>query len=307
MSTPESQLATSATSAAAPGLGTLTRRSWLLVAWVLLTGVAFFGPLSRFVRYALTNDNASHSILIPAISAWVLYLERRRIFASLDSDLGAALALFFAGALAAAVAFFSASRWSPLNQLSLYTFLLLLLWVAGFAFLFGKAAMRRASFPLAFLLFTIPIPDFLLEKSIYFLQRGSAEISSVLFDWTGVPVLRDGFVFHLPRVSIEVARECSGIRSSIALLILAILVAHFYLQTFWKKVVLIVAGLFVMILKNGVRIVTLTLLASYVDPAWLRGNLHRDGGVVFFLLGLVLLAPLLWLLERSEPRRSSHA
>ena len=85
-------------------------------------------------------------------------------------------------------------------------------------------------------------------------------------------------------------------------IILAILVAHFYLRTFWKKVLLVVAGLFVMILKNGIRIVTLTLLATYVDPGFLYGNLHHDGGVVFFLLGLLILAPVLWLLERSESR-----
>jgi|SRR5215469_3713967 len=305
MSTPESQLTASTGPPAAASLGTLQRRAWLLALWVAVTCVILIGPVVRFIRHALTNDNASHSILIPAISAWVLYAERRRIFTSLGSDIRTALAFFLAGLLAAAVAFFSGSHWSTLNQLSLYVFALLLLWVAGFAFLFGQQSMRNASFPLYFLLFTIPFPDFLLGKSIYFLQRGSAEISALFFDWTGVPVLRDGFVFHLPRVSIEVARECSGIRSSIALLILAILVAHFYLRTFWKKVLLIVAGLFVMILKNGVRIVTLTLLASYVDPAWLYGNLHHDGGVVFFLLGLALLAPLVWLLERSEPRSAA--
>jgi exosortase len=304
MSTPDQQLAASTAATDSPGLGTLARRSWLFVAWVLFTCVVLFVPVNRFVHHSLTNDNSSHSILIPAISAWVLYLERRRIFSALGSDTRVALAFLFSGLLAAAVAFFSGSHWSALNQLSLYVFSLLLLWVAGFAFLFGLKSMRQASFPLLFLLFTIPFPDFLLDKSIYFLQRGSTEISAVLFDWTGVPALRDGFVFHLAHVNIEVARECSGIRSSIALLILAILVAHFYLETFWKKVVLIIAGLFVMILKNGVRIVTLTLLASYVDPAWLHGNLHHDGGIVFFLLGLALLAPLLWLLERSEPHPS---
>src|SRR5262249_18394057 len=81
--------------------------------------------------------------------------------------------------------------------------------------------------------------------------------------------------------------------------------AYFYLDTFWKRAVLVVAGLFVMILKNGVRIVTLTLLASYVDPAFLYGRLHREGGVVFFLLGFLLLAPLVWLLQRAKPTVST--
>ena len=111
----------------------------------------------------------------------------------------------------------------------------------------------------------------------------------------------------MPRISIEVAAECSGIRSSLALLILAILVAHFCLRTFWKQAVLVLAGLFVMIFKNGVRVVTLTLLASYVDPNFLYGRLHHEGGVVFFLLGLAILAPVLWLLERSEPKSAATA
>jgi exosortase/archaeosortase family protein len=67
----------------------------------------------------------------------------------------------------------------------------------------------------------------------------------------------------------------------------------------------VVVGLFVMILKNGVRIVTLTLLASYVDPGFLYGRLHREGGVVFFLLGLLLLFPVLWLLQRGERKPSA--
>jgi exosortase/archaeosortase family protein len=62
-----------------------------------------------------------------------------------------------------------------------------------------------------------------------------------------------------------------------------------------------------MVLKNGVRIVTLTLLATYVDPGFLYGKLHRQGGVVFFLFGLLLMWPILWLLQRSEPKRTSSA
>lgn len=284
----------------ASGLGSLTRRSALFFAWFAFVCLVFFAPISRFVHYALSNDNASHAILIPAICAWLLFLERDHIFTSLGSDLPAASGFLFAGALVAFSAFLAASRLSGLNQLSLYVFSLILFWIAGFAFLFGRNSLRRAYFPLAFLLFTIPIPDFALDRAIYLLQKGSAEIAAVLFDWSGVPVLRDGFVFHFARVNIEVAKECSGIRSSLALLILAIIVAHFYLRTFWRQLLFVLAGLFVMILKNGVRIVTLTLLASYVDPGFLYGRLHHEGGFVFFALGLALLAPLLWLLERGE-------
>jgi exosortase len=288
-----------------PSLGSLPRRVLVFAGWIAATCLLFLRPLVAFVTYSLSNDNASHLVLIPVIAAWLLYLERDRIFKMLASD-GRTAPLFFGlGTALALLALFAGPRWSALNQLSLYVLGLILLWVAGFAFFFGRPALQNARFPLVFLLLTIPIPDFLLDKAVYLLQKGSAEIAAVLFDWSGVPVLRDGFVFHLAHVNIEVAKECSGIRSSLALLILAILVAHFYLDTFWKQAVLVIAGLFVMILKNGVRIVTLTLLASYVDPGFLYGRLHREGGVVFFLLGLLLLAPLLWFLQRSERKAPS--
>ncbi len=279
----------------------------LYLGWILASCLLFLRPLTAFVSYSLASENASHLILIPVISAWVVFLERDRIFKALRSDGPVGSLLLAAAAVVALAAFSMGSRLSAVNQLSVYIFALLLVWVAGFAFFFGRRSLERARFPLVFLLLTIPIPDFILDKVIYLLQKGSAEITAVLFDWSGVPVLRDGFVFHLARVNIEVARECSGIRSSLALLILAILVAHFYLDTFWKQLVLVIAGLFVMILKNGVRIVTLTLLASYVDPGFLYGRLHHEGGVVFFVLALLLLAPLVWLLERSERKVTAPA
>jgi exosortase len=288
-------------------LGPLSRRVLSYAAWVVGCCLLLLHPVRAFAAYALSNDNASHLLLIPVISAWVLFLERDRIFRILGSDLRGGLLFFMGGAAFALVAFSFASAWTSLNRLSVYIFALVLLWTAGFAFFFGRAALKQARFPLAFLLLAIPIPDFLLDRAIYLLQKGSAEIAAVLFDWTGVPVLREGFVFHLAHVNIEVARECSGIRSSLALLILAILVAYFYLKTFWKQVVLVVAGLFVMILKNGVRIVTLTLLASYVDPGFLYGRLHHQGGVFFFLLGLLMLAPLLWFLQRGEAEEIAPA
>jgi exosortase len=285
----------------------LSRRMLLYLGWILASCLLFLYPLTAFVSYSLASENGSHLILIPVISAWVVFLERDRIFKALGSDVPVGSLLLAAAAVVALAAFSMGSRSSIGNQLSVYIFALLLVWVAGFAFFFGRRSLERARFPLLFLLLTIPIPDFILDKVIYLLQKGSAEITAVLFDWTGVPVLRDGFVFHLARVNIEVARECSGIRSSLALLILAILVAHFYLDTFWKQLVLVVAGLFVMILKNGVRIVTLTLLASYVDPGFLYGRLHHQGGVVFFVLAMLLLAPLVWLLERSERKVTAPA
>src|SRR5207245_1945207 len=145
-----------------------------------------------------------------------------------------------------------------------------------------------------------PIPDFLLNRVIFWLQTGSAEVSYAVFELLGVPIFRTGFVFALPGVTIEVAKECSGIRSSLALLITSLLAGHLFLRSAWRKAALTLATLPLLIVKNGIRIVTLTLLSIYVDPSFLTGRLHHEGGIVFFILALVILAPVLRLLQMSE-------
>jgi len=267
--------------------------------------LVFGKPLAALAQYAMNNDNASHIILIPFIVAWLIYLDRQKI-ASRSLDLASAAWFSLPAVVLSAMVirrfFADASVSLAASILALVLFL-----AAGFVALFGRSSIRSAWFPLAFLLFVVPFPEPLLNRVIYLLQAGSAAVAEVLFDWTGVPVLRVGFIFRLPRMSIEVAQECSGIRSSMALLILALLVAHFSFSKFWKKALFVAAGILMMLVKNGVRITTLTLLANYVDPRFLYGRLHREGGVVFFLIGLALLWPVYWWLRRGEqplpPRR----
>jgi exosortase len=252
------------------------------------------------VRFSLVNDNASHIILIPFISAWLIYIEQKQIFRRVSFDYSFAGVLFTISAVTYIWTFRSPASWTQADLLAGFALALVLLWISGFVLFFGRAALKNAPFPLLFLFLTIPLPDALLNRSIYFLQKGSADVAEMIFDLVGVPALREGFVFHLAHFNIEVAKECSGIRSSLALLILALVVGHLLLHTLWRQAVLVIAGLLIMVVKNGIRIATLTILAQYVDPGFLYGRLHREGGVVFFLLGLVLLLPILWLLQRSE-------
>lgn len=278
-------------------------RRWLIfAAWVIVCSLAFWKPLYALAQYALNNDNASHILIIPCIVAWLIYLDRQKIRET-TFDLAAASFFAIPAATLAAIFLFNSFKDNSIVLAGLILSFLMFL-ISGFIAVFGRICSKSVWFPLAFLGFLIPFPEPLLVRIIYFLQAGSADVAEALFDWSGIPVLRDGFYFRLPRMSIEVARECSGIRSSIALVILALLVAHFSFSKFWKKVVFVIAGLVMMVVKNGVRIATLTILANYVDPNFLYGRLHKEGGVVFFLIGLVLLLPVYLLLRRGEAQHS---
>ena len=106
---------------------------------------------------------------------------------------------------------------------------IVVLWIAGLAFFYRRGALHAALFPLLFLGFAIPIPVALLDTAIQVLKSGSTELVAGLFTLTGTPYHRDGFVFSLPNfIPIEVADECSGIRSSIALLLTSLLAGHIF-------------------------------------------------------------------------------
>ena len=279
------------------------RNRWLWFGvWIFLSSLFFARPLMQFVRLSLSNDDISYAILIPLISASILFIERRKVFfeLSIDKALGGCILIF--GVLTAVASRLMGGVSDVDLQLSGYILSLASVWLAGFALFFGRAAFKAAHFSLGFLFLMVPPPSILLDRVVYLLQAGSTWITAALFDLFHVPALREGFVFHLARVDIEVAKECSGICSSMALLILALLATHFTLKSFWKKALFLAWGLFMMILKNGIRIATLTLLAMNIDPGFLYGRLHHRGGVVFFLIGLVLLLPVLLFLQRSETK-----
>jgi len=266
---------------------------------VLVSILVFAKPISGLIQLANRDESASHILLIPFISAWLLYSERKELLPAIGFSPWPALALFIPSILVG-FASLNCNACSPKDQLSLYTLSLILLLGTGFVFVFGVETAKASWFGLAFLLFAVPLPDAVLDKVIYGLQAGSAAVAELFFNLSGAPVLREGFVFRLPRLSIEVAQECSGIRSSLALLILAVLVTHFSFRPLWKKLVFVLAGLCMMLIKNGIRIATLTLLANYVNPDFLNGRLHHQGGIVFFLIGLGLLVPVYWLLRKGE-------
>jgi exosortase len=276
----------------------------MFVAFIVISSLAFYKILSAVIRYSLaSSDSSSHIVLIPIISFFLLYLERQRIFYVTRTSIvpGASLALL--GILLYWLVNRSSIPQEGNWRLCLETLCVVLVWIAGFLLCYGFAALRAAAFPLLFLLLMVPLPDVILDRAVYALQSGSTEISYLIFQLVGTPVSRHGFLLSVPGVTIEVAKECSSIRSSIALFITCLLAAHLYLRTAWKKFVFVILGLLLSVVKNGIRITTLTLLSVYVDPGFLYGRLHRQGGFVFFLIALLILLPVFLWMEKSDKQR----
>jgi exosortase len=271
---------------------------WLACLLALPLALAF-APLQHLVTFAYHTGEQSYILLMPVLCGGLIYRDRQTIFRDHRPAFCRIAVVMYAVAVALIVGAYlatSGSEW----QMVLTALGIVVAWSAGFVVVFGEAAARAALFPLAMLLWMVPMPAFCVEWVTVTLQKASTEVVDLLFQLTPVPVLREGFVFQLPGQAIEVAKECSGIRSSLSTVILTLVIAHESLRANWRRAVLVAATLPIVVLKNGVRIVTLTLLAIYVDPSFLSGSLHRDGGILFFLLGLVMLLPILALLRRGD-------
>jgi len=273
-------------------------RNVLFLILLLVAVAGFWQPLVLLFSLTQQQEHYSHIVLIPCLSFYVLYLDRKAIFASRECSPWLGSILIGLGALG--YWFADATIFAP-DQLPMTILALVVMCWGIVVACFGVTLCRKVSFGLLFLLFMVPLPSFLLGAIIGFLQRSSAEATDALFSLLGIPVFRQGFVFSLSNFTIHVAEECSGIRSALSLFITSLVAGHFSLRAPWAKTGLVAFVVPITIVKNAFRIVGLSLLANYVDPTFITDSVwHRSGGIPLFLLSLVVLISLVWLLRRLE-------
>jgi len=281
-------------------------REIIFISLIALGAGMLYSPMHELLKNAARSEYYSHIILIPFVSGALIYWNRNNLFTDVRYSVKNGSFLICLGILIYLIGFSHKNSLSQNDFTAVLTLGVIIFWMGAFLLSYGQKSFRLALFPLLFLFFMVPIPFLILDRVIYFLQLGSAEITYLLFQLLDIPVARSGFVFDLPKVSIEVAKQCSCIRSSLALFITSILAAHFFLETGWKKVIFVLSIIPITIFKNGVRIVTLSLLAIYVDERFLTGGfLHRSGGIVFYIPALVLLGAILLALKKTEKKSKS--
>jgi exosortase len=265
----------------------------------MLPAVFLWDLVAKFLALILRDEMYSHIPFVPVVSAFFIFYERETIFAGPAMGWKGAGAVAFVGTTGLALARLNPWHWNTHGQISLLAFGLALAWAGAFGIFFGENAMRAASFPLLFLLFAIPIPAPLLSGTIILLQRGSAEAVGPIFRILGVPAFRQGFDFALPGITIRVAEECSGIRSTLAMFMTAVLAGRLWLRSFPRTLLLCMATIPIAVVKNAVRIAVLSWLAIRIDPQFLLGNIHHEyGGILFFGFGLMTMGLVLVLLQR---------
>jgi exosortase C (VPDSG-CTERM-specific) len=285
-----------------------SRRDNRFLIFVVLLAAAFTRPLLTLFTTAIDDDLNSYIILVPFVSAYFLFLERYRLTTDPETSPGWAALPAVAG-IAALICFWitSPSGMSLNNRTALVICsFVCFVWTGGFLFM-GRRWMRSAAFPILFLAFLIPLPDGIVDWMETSLQSASASAANTFFAFAGTPALKTGNVLELPGITIQVAQECSGIRSTWVLFITSLLAAQLFLAKPLSRLALVAAVIPLGILRNGFRIMVIGLLCVHVDPDMIHSVIHRRGGPIFFALSLGPLLFLLWILRRWELGTGSSA
>ena len=285
-----------------------TRNQVLAFGFLYAVSILFWWhPLVSTLRLALANDAYTHILLILPLSAALIYMGSKygdskalRIDPQPSPRIGAALLAL--GLLIGCYAKWGMGAAPGDVRLSLGMFALVTWWIASVVFCFGLRTFRSLLLPLCFLFLLVPVPEVVLSAIVRWLQDGSAWTATLLFRAVGEPVQRNGILISLTKLDIEVAKECSSIRSSCLLAVTTIVLAQLFLRSWWRKALLIAAAIPLSVAKNGLRIFTIAELGTHVDPGFLNGKLHRNGGIIFLGIAVVAVVALLWILRRSEFR-----
>ena len=269
----------------AQAIGTSWRnRGWLV--WAAALGcllVLLYGSVLRaLVLDWWTDPDYGHGFFVPLFSLYVLWRQRDRWLAAeiRPSNFGllvmlGAVGLFLVGSLGA--------------ELFITRFSLLVLLAGMILFLAGWKMLRAVAFPLGFLIFMIPLPMIIYNQITFPLQLFASRFATFWLELLRFPVLRDGNVLFMSNYSLEVVEACSGIRSLMTLITLAIVYGYLFEPRRWVRYLLVILMVPSAIVSNAIRIMGAAMLAHRFGPAAAEGFLHEFSGWVIFLAALLLL------------------
>lgn len=277
--------------------GALLEKKYLLLA-PLLAAIYWDAGRELYRTWTMVDSYYSHGFLVPFVSLWVLWYERRRLLAAArrPSSLGY-LVISFAALLLIAGDFLS---FRVLTQASLVIML------TGLWLLFqGMERLRIAWFAFAFLFFMVPIPASMTQSVTLELKllatRGAVELCKLFT----LPMVQEGSYIYFGNDSLLVGEVCGGLRSLIALLALGALVAYFSKTKLWARVAIFIFSGPIAIIANMLRIFFLCVVGYFWGSEVAGGTVHDVSGYLIYAVAFLLLFALDALLKRIAPAKAA--
>ncbi len=285
----------------------------------IAVAIAFaYATVLRKLSFDWWNDeNYSHGLLIPVIIGYMLWLQRDKLAAISTKP-----SLIFG---AAAVVFALFALWAGVAGAELYTqrMSLVLLLIGTVLYFWGWRLLQALIVPFALLLLAIPIPAIIFNKIAFPLQLFASRCAVWTMSLFGIPVLRQGNIIELKPLNsfqtkkLEVVEACSGIRSLMTLITLAVVFAYFthprakndvktlggWIRSygFWRSTILVSSAVPIAILTNAMRVSGTGVLAHYYGTQVADGFFHSFSGWVVYIVAFLMLFGVGWILDRFRP------
>jgi len=258
---------------------------WYLIGLLLLLFVLYAKIIPPMVQQWYQDENYSHGFIVPLIAGYFLYTRWDELKDAQVNPSKIGLAVIIFGLCQLLVA------WLGVEYFTMRSSLIVLL--AGLVlYFFGRNVFRIVTLPLAYLFFMIPIPYIIYDAVAFPLKLFVTKVSVGFLKLVGVVVLREGNIIMFPATTLEVADACSGIRSLISLLALAVAFAFFLRITPWKRWLLICSAVPIAIFTNALRVIVTGFLAQYWGAKAAEGFFHEFAGLAVFGLAMVMLVAL---------------
>ena len=306
---------------------TIPRTYYKTLAIAAALAFVYFATLVKLNGDWWSDENYSHGLLIPFIIGFIIWQDRRK-FAENHSPratwfgaigIGLALLGLWAGTAGAELFVQRASLVLMLASIAIY--------------FFGFRTLRLVAVPLFLLALAIPIPQIIFNRIAFPLQLFASRCAVAAMSFFDIPVLRQGNVIELMPLGakepkrLAVVEACSGIRSLMTLVTLAVVYAYFTRPknpanfslsapsdkspagsgdklkfvgrfTFWRSLILVVAAVPIAILTNAVRVSGTGVLAHYYGTKVADGFFHTFSGWVIYIVAALLLFATGWALDR---------
>ncbi len=255
---------------------------WVAVTWVVaLIVFCYFPVLSRLSEQWRGDDDMGHGFFVPVVAAYIAWTRR-------DALLGAPLRPNYWGLAVIAWGAFQLLLGTVGAELFLQRSAIVIS-VAGCVLLVcGSEVLRILAFPIALLLFMVPLPRIIYTQITFPLQLFATQVAEASLNFLNIPALRDGNILELANEKLSVVEACSGIRSLLSLSFLSLVYAFFFDDKSWMRWVLLVLTIPIAILANAGR-VTITGILSYYRPELAHGFFHSVEGWVIFIIDVAML------------------
>lgn len=257
----------------------------------------FHPALEKAILPWLDTEEYSHGFFIPIITVYFIW-QKQHMLARIPfegsyagmSALLLALAMYFVGEL------------SALYIIVQYSFVLALMGIV--LAVAGWRIFKEVWIPLLFLVFCIPLPQFLYHGLSAKLQLLSSQLGVSFIRFCDISVFLEGNVIDLGTMRLQVAEACNGLRYLFPLASIAFICAYFFQASFWKRALVFLSSLPITLLMNSLRIGVIGVLVEYWGKSMAEGFLHDFEGWAVFMGCTAILLGEMWLLAKigHDPR-----